>query len=287
MLRLMISEIRPLPVGAALQLALQPPAGAVRWRVLRKGTNDIGDQNDPNALLAYAGADTTIVDASPGLINQAPMFYKPFYWDGLAWTAGVSASGTPQATYEDQSTDVLGLVRDRLEEGLKVEVVRGFIRPPQEGAVQVLTVPPLTSEVDPPLVTVTLTNEDPGVRGIGELVDVDGIGEDGLWMETEGWLADVSLEVLGWSLNPEERKDLHTALRRIVVANLPVFYAAGMQQINFTAQYRDFLNGEYGPNNVFQVACSFTCQAPVRVTDRVAAITDVTVTQNADIAPIN
>ena len=46
-------------------------------------------------------------------------FYRPFYlsFAGI-WTPGPTAYGTPASIYEEHTTDVMSLVRDRLEAGL-------------------------------------------------------------------------------------------------------------------------------------------------------------------------
>jgi hypothetical protein len=64
------------------------------------------------------------------------------------------------------------------------------------------------------------------------------------------------------------------ALRRIIVANLPVFESFGWMTPNLTMQDDDFVNGEY-PAQIYQVMCTFTCVAPVRVSGDVPAISSV------------
>lgn len=282
----MISSVRPLYAGNALQVTLVPPAGAKLWRLLRKGADTFTGESDAQALVAYEGTERCVVDAAVGLINETPAFYRAYYWDGAAWTASATASGTPRASYQDASTDALSLVRDRLEAGLAVEVTRGTFNV-ERGYIQVLTAPPAADTVELPVVTVHLELEKPGVRGIGEMPAADEIdGVDGQWVEHEGWLADVRLEVVGWSLNPDERIELRKALRRIVVANLPVFDAAGMVEIEFQQRDVDAISGEFAAP-VYQSVGDFTCQAPVVVTDKVDPISDVITTTTAEVARIN
>lgn len=276
----MISEIRPLPVGAALQLSLQPIAGALAWRILRKGTDTFTGETDAAALVAYEGTDVTVIDAEPGLVNEQPIFYRPYYWTGAAWVAGLSASGTPLATYEDASTDVQSLVRNRIEEGLKVEIVRGTFALDGRG-ISVYTAPPTVDQTEMPVVTVHLDTDASGERFLGELIEPDQLAEDGEWFEQEGWLADVSLEIAGWCVNPDERKTMRESLRRIVVGNLPVFAAAGMTQIAFVQRDAEYLNGEFGAN-VFQTVGTFTCQAPVIVRNKQPSVTGAEVDVDAE-----
>lgn len=278
----MISSVRPLYAGNALQVTIAPPAGAMLWRVLRKGNDTFSGEEDPQALLVHEGTEHTVTDAAPGLVNEAPAFYKAYYWSGDAWAPSASASGTPIATYAEASTDALGLVRDRLEAGLQVEVARGRLRP-TAGYIQVLTAPPVAEEVELPVVTVHLESERPAERGLGELIAPDEFDDHtGKWIEHEGWLADVRLDVTAWSLNPDERMELRRAVRRIVVANLGIFDAAGLVEITIEQRDVDLLSGEFGAP-VYQAVTSFSCQAPVIVTSESNPIDDVVVNAIAEV----
>lgn len=278
MMQAMISMVQPLPIGNALRLFLQPPSGSVRWRVLRKATPDIDGVDDATALVAYEGTERLFMD-SMLLPNGEPAHYVPFYLDASnTWAAGPGASGTPAATYEDLSTDALNLVRDRLEAGLQVEVQRGNIVN-DLGYVQAFTAPPLADNVHFPVVTVHVESEQPSERFIGEDVmgdAFDAIGFD--WAESEGWIADVRLQIIGWCLNADERAELRRAIRRVVVGNLPVFSGHGLDQVTLQQSDVDAMNGEFGVPQMFQTINSFSCVAPVRVAGRVPAIRDVTVT---------
>ena len=275
----MITMVQPLNIGNALRLFIEPPADAVRWRVLRKGSDTFsGDPEDPSALVAYEGDERVVVDAAH-LQNEVMAFYRPFYlsFAGI-WTPGRTAYGTPASIYEEHTTDVMSLVRDRLEAGLKVEVERGSLVH-ELGYVQVYTAPPSQEQnLLFPLVTITLSSESSDVRAVGETIsgdEFDSIGFD--WSESEGWLASVQLEITGWSLNSDERIELRRAIRRVVLANLPVFAAHGIDQVNLSMSDNDAVNGEYGAP-VYQVMASFSCVAPVRVGGRVDAISEVTTT---------
>lgn len=261
----MIHMVQPLSVGNALRLYLEPPAGAVRWKILRKGADSFSGPADESGAVVYEGDERVVVDARY-LQNDVRAFYRPYYTaDGITWTAGPTASGTPAATYEEQTSDVLALLRERLESGLQVEVQRGNLVN-DLGYIQVYAAAPsLERDLTFPLVTLHLDNEDPSVRGIGESLgtdDFDAIGDG--WTESEGWLADVRISVIGWSLNADERIELRRAIRRIVVANLSVFASEGWQQVNLSLQDNDAISGEY-PAPIYQVVGSFTCLAPVVV----------------------
>lgn len=275
----MITLIQNLYAGNALRLFLEPPIGAVSWRVLRKGSDSFTDQNDATAFVAYEGDEKIVVDAE-SLNNEVMAFYRPFYYDGAAWTAGATASATPTATYEDSTTDVLSFMRDRVERGLLVEVQRQNLTN-DLGYIQVYTAPPsLERDLRFPLVTIHLDSESPGARGIGENIsgdEFDAIGFE--WNESEGWLAQVQLSIVGWSLNSDERIELRKALRRIVIANLPILASRGIDEVSLTQQDVDAVNGEFGAP-IYQVVSTFSCLAPVRVSERIQPITDVITTLN-------
>lgn len=274
----MISMVEPLHSGNALRLFLEPPTGAIEWKILCKGSGTFSGVNDPLARVAYQGSDTVIVDTT-ALQNEVMAFYCPFYTDdGETWTQGAVASGTPKADYADHTTDVLSHLRQRLEDGLKVECERGNFMT-ELGYIQVYTAPPaLEQNLRFPLVTVHLESEEPTDRGIGEMLDndeFDSIGGD--WRESEGWMSSVRISIVGWALNGDERIELRKAIRRIVIANLTVFEGFGWVQVSLSQQDMDSVNGEY-PSPIYQVMNTFSCVAPVRVGGSVGAITDVNVT---------
>lgn len=266
----MITMILPLAVGNALHLFLAPPAGATHWRVLRKGIPDIS-LNDPDAYVAYEGDIPAFIDAHY-LINEVPAFYQAFYFMGNGvWEKSNLVSGTPVSTYEDYSTDVIHLLRERLEVGLANEVKRN----PMFGGVQliqVLTAPPsLQNDLLFPLVTLTLENESPVERFIGEMGDEEYFDEKANeWVEVTGWLADVNVTITGWCLNPDERVALRNALRTVLIANFPVLAGQGVLLPSLTLNDSDAVSGEYDAP-LYLVNGDFSCQAPARVGLRAAA----------------
>lgn len=257
--------IQPMAIGNALQVFLTPPPGAEYWRVIRKGTDDISDINDQYAIAVYEGDERCFMDTE-SLTNELMAFYKPYYRINGQWVEGKGNHGTPRATYEDYSTEVLSLLRDRLEAGLKVEVERGNILN-DFGYVQVMTAPPnVKMPLAFPLVTVTLEDESPAVRALGEdIIDELYDPEDEAWADSDGWLANVRLNIVGWSLNPDERIELRKAIRRVIVGNLKVFASNGVILPNLSLTDTDAVNGEFGETPMYLVTGDFTCTAPVRV----------------------
>lgn len=272
----MIAMVQPLSAGNALRVFLQPPEKAVRWKVLRKTADTINAVNDPDAVVVYTGNDKSFVDTSL-LANNAVVFYRPFYTaNGIDWLAGISGYGTPSATYHDYTIDCLSFVRERIEAGLKVECERGNFQT-QLGYIQVYTAPPsLEQNLLFPLVTVTLDEENPENRAIGELVlpdEFDSIGND--WQEAQGWIAPTQISIVGWSLNSDERLELRKALRRVLISNLAVFAGKGFDQINVQFSDIDSLGAEYNVP-MYQVMAAFSCNAPVIVGNAVPANEDYT-----------
>lgn len=271
----MISMVQPIPSGNALRLFFEPPASAVQWRVLRKGSDTFSGPEDGSAIVAYQGNERVVVD-SAFLPNQQIAFYKPYYTaDGLAWTPGPTAHGTPDATYEEVTTDVLSFLRERLEAGLLTEVQRGSLVP-SAGYVPVFSATPsLERDLPFPLVTVHLEAEDPSAHAVGQdLVGdcYDAIGET--WEESEGWIASVRVTLIGWSMNSDERIEMRKCMRRIILANMPVFADKGWQQVELSLSDVDAVSGEY-PAHIFQVMGTFSCLAPVRVAADVGVIHQV------------
>ncbi len=277
----MISICQPISAGNAIRIFVEPPTGSLRWRVLRKASDTFGDQDDTSALNAYEGDEKVFID-SQSLQNEVGAFYKAYFFNGSAWSTAPSILTTPSATYEDHSTDTLDIVCDRLRAGLLVEVQRQNLLS-DLGYIQVYTAPPsMEKDLRFPLVTVSLSNECPYGRGIGEQLIEDELEDDGDWFESEGWLASVQLSVVGWSLNPDERREMRKALRRIVVANLPVFADHGMQHVELSQQDSDAVSGEYGAP-IYQVVSTFSCLAPVRVGSRASTVINVEVRGNSNV----
>lgn len=271
----MISLIHPLPAGNALRVFREVPAAASRCKLLRKVSDTFTGHDDPDAYLVSDSLERSVLDIV-SLKNGTLYHYRPYYFVDGTWSAGATMSATPAASYQDNGGDVLTLVRERLDLGLQEELARGALTH-EQGHIQVLTAPPIFDETAFPLVSVHLQNEQPGERGIGE-TPIDDVFDafSKKWVETEGWLARIQLTIMGWSLNPDERIEMRKALRRIVVANLPVFDFAGMIEVEFSQQdTEDF--GSYGVP-VYQVMCTLSCQAPVLVGSEVGVINEVIAT---------
>lgn len=268
----MISMVQKLPAGNALRIWMMPPQWATRIRLLRKETAAFAGFDDPEALCVADGLERTVTDIH-ALYNGVPVYYRAYYLVGSVWIETATVSATPAATFVDISVEPMAVVRDRLELGLQEYIRRGALQH-ERGYIPVLTASPQIEEVPLPLVTVHLAAESPDLRFVGELVANDVFsGDDNQWRSFEGGYSRTDLTVVGWSTNADERIALRNALKAVLLANLPVFDAAGLLQVswNFTDQ-EDFTT--YAAP-VYQAMCSFTCYAPSAVESADPAIRDV------------
>lgn len=286
----MISLLSPLPVGNAVRITLDGiPATATRWRLLRNVTGAFPAYNDPASIVVLdsnAGDPLQLVDFAAGLVNGTLTYYQVFYFDGAAWTsdANAPASCIPATTYRDESVDPQTIVRDRVALGLAAEIARNAITLPPDsgGTIEVLTAPPLFDSTRWPVVSVHLSSTAPVNRALGEIVANDEFDTStDLWDDSEGWHAKTQLTIVGWSLNPDERIVLRKAIMRIALANLPVFEAALLMQIELSQQDIEDFTTYQAP--VYETVCTFTCVNPLVINAPGAPITDVEVT----VIPIN
>ncbi len=270
--------IAPLAAGNAVSIKLNAPDGTQFLRVLRKVSTDgakFDSELDTAAVVVFEGTADEFIDTEC-LINGTTYLYGDFTYDGVAWSAGDTATATPAATYEDQSVDVMTFVRERISLGLANEIAQKRLFP-ETKVIEVLTAPPLFDRTRWPVVTVHLSSDGSAERGIGEEVSPDiysAVGSD--WTDLRGWLSHTSITVIGWSKNPDERIALRMALRRIVIANLQVFDSAAIQRIDFRQTDEDIMSGL--PVPVYQSIGTFTCFAPVAVGAQAGGISGVTMT---------
>lgn len=277
----MVVAVTPLSIGNALRITLAPPDGSELWNLLRNTTGVFAGPNDPAATLVAQSNEAVLYD-TVGLINGTQYFYQAYFWDGTEFnTDPIQGIGTPAFNYFDDSTDALTLLRDRLEVGVQNEVATGRLTPGPDakGVIKVLTAPPVFEDTRFPVVVVHLTSESPADHGIGEQIDKDVQAVSGQWNETEGWLAKTVISVVGWCLNPDERIAMRKALRRLVIGNLQVFYAAGLREVELSQEDTEAISGEFSAP-VYWASCSFSCLSPVVVGGQVDPVADITVTVN-------
>jgi len=271
----MISFVRALAAGQAVQVVLAPRAGADRWRLLRRLDADFADFDDPEALVVYEGRERLVLDLE-ALTNGVTYHYRAYDFMGGDpdnaddWLPSNAVSCVPGTTFRSISGDPLLSLRDRLEVGLREMVARGVLVH-QKNRIQVVLGPPALDTIVLPVVTLHLTNERPGERAIGDEIAPD-TKPDGIdrFDEHAGWLGHYEIAVVGWSTNADERHALRRALRDIVIANLPVFDGLGFLQVDFGQQDVEDFTSFNSP--MYQTLGQFTCLAPVIVDASVGVV---------------
>lgn len=269
-----ITYLMPIAAGNAVRVHYERPAGAIDCVLLRNTTGVFAGHNDPNSVLVAQDFGDMVVDAY-GLENGQAYHYQT-YWtpDGLVWTPETSGSVTPATNFLLNDVDPQIIVRDRLDLGMQALIASGGITHPN-GRIHVLTAPPLFEDVAFPAVTVHLTADRPGDRFVGE-----DLAENMPWDEFEGWLSSVTLSIVGWSLNPDERIVLRRAIKHVIQANLGLFDAYGLVQVDFSQTDSDDFQSFNAP--VYQTVGTFSClvQADVHASQSLL-ISAVPVTVNA------
>lgn len=243
--------------------------------MLRRPVDSFAGPDDPAAfLVADDFTQDGLLDVI-GLVNGTTYFYRIFYRGrDDAWLPKVhSASATPQATYQGDGTDPTGFIRQRVEAGIAVEVRRKALHPsPQgNGKIEVLSAPfALGEKTQFPCVSVHHDSNAPDIRAIGNVLAPDERLRGGGWREHRGWLSRMHIGIVGVTTNPIERHSLHQALDRIVKANLPIFYAQGMDLIDFSQQQRED-TASYNVPLYFTVG-TFSCIAPSWISENFGEI---------------
>ena len=265
--------ITKVPAGNALRVFMQPPDGTTSIKLLRKVSDTFTGHSDPDAFVVSQTQELSVVDDG-GLVNGVTYYYRAYYYNlALAsWQQSNSQSMAPAYNYSDATPDVMSVVAQRIAEGLRIEIERGTLVH-ADGAIPVFTAPPAYGAASWPIVSVHLEDEDQSQRFLGEQMGNPEVLDDGTWEDAEGWMAGVKLAVIAWSLNSDERVELRKALRRIVMANLPVFEAHGFINIGFSQ--RDMEDFEHYNAPVYQSMCSFSCLAPVAITTDTGVIREV------------
>lgn len=271
----MISFIQPIPIGNALRIFITPVFGAKKWRVLRNASGVFTGYNDAGASIVYEGIERVVLDTQ-ALTNGQTYHYGLFWFNGTVWAADGGMAGIPVASFIQTGTDVLTVVRDRLELGLHEVVARGQLHH-QQGHVQVLTAPPLFEDTLWPVVTCHLQSDQSAERAVGEQIQPQYFNDvTGLWGSSEGMFTRVQLLVVAWCLNPDERNLLRRAIKGVLIGNLPIFDDAGMFQVDISQTDTEDFQSFGAP--VYQSMTTLTCIAPALVSGTDRAIVDTVVT---------
>lgn len=248
-------------------------------RLLRKVVDEFFGVNDPAAVVIYDGAVSRSVLDWHGLVDGQTYYYAVYWKVGNTWLADDTVAVVPNHTDTDLSVDVLSVVRERLDAGLRNAVAAGELKG-EQGRIMVLTAPPTYDNVGWPVVTVHVNSDSSDQRAVGEGIARDEFrAEPWDWYGGEGWLSRWSVAIIGWSLNPDERIALRKIIKRIVVGNLAVFDDAGMLQIDL--QQQDIEEFERYSAPVYQSVGTLTCLAPTFDAAAEVAIREVVTTVTA------
>lgn len=268
----MIAMIHKIPAGNGLKIILMPPAGTVRIRLLRRDDGLFSGHNDAQALLIHEGMDKYVVDTA-ALYNGHTVYYCVYYFDGTIWTAGSVVSAMPEANFVDVSADALSIVRNRLALGMQVYVERGQLLP-SAGKIPVMTASPLAEQTPMPIITIHLANDSSEHRFIGDMITNDLFDADEWeWHSHDGYYSRVQLTIIAWCLNSDERIVLRNAMKAVLIANMTVFDAAGLMQVDLQFSDQEDFVSYAAP--IYQAVCNFTCYAPAAVDSVDPAIRDV------------
>ena len=273
----MIIFASPLPCGNAAKLVLRPPDNALAWRVLRRTDGAFTGPDDPEASHYEGDPSERLLVDYVGLTNGTTYVYRVYYrYAGDIWAEnGQDATITPQANYEGDTPDPQDVLIDRIGAGLEVEVARGMVHPPHGAArIDVLRAFNVFEQSRLPCVTVEFVSSETQDRAIGEQWGPDD-DQGATWREWDGWKRHVTLAVAAWTLNADERVALRQALERIFLANLPVFDAAGLYNID--VQWQDVWDDLQYDAPVYSAVATVTLTALSRVGAAVGKIADVQV----------
>ncbi|MDR0529448.1 MAG: hypothetical protein LBG69_07570 [Zoogloeaceae bacterium] len=228
------------------------------------------DPADTETKLIYEGDPISGLTDYVAIDNRRPYFYGAFYRVADSWSGGSVKSVTPSFLFRDMSSDVVGIVRDRLELGLRSYVERGEILHPS-GGIPVLIASPLLEETTLPVVTVHLQSDAEEQDFIGGDLGLSAYeAEDDVWRDVEGYLSRYRLTIIAWSLNADERLAMRRAVKAVLLANWVVFDAAEMKEISMTFSDHEDFQSYAAP--VYQAHCDFTCLAPSAVETDVPSV---------------
>lgn len=250
---------------------------------MRNSVDVFPDQD--SGVIVYEGNFRSFVDIA-GIENDDLLYYRPFYWDGSAWTAGATRSVTPSLRIVDRSVDVISLVRDRLDQGLNSLLRRGDLKHPN-GVIPVLTASPQIEETSFPVVTVQLQNDSDAQHFIGDQFCPPIENADFTVTDTDGYFSDITIDVVSWHKNGDERKLYRRALKSILLGNIDVFTDAEMQEFHY--RYADAEDFQTYPMPVYMCQCTLTCIAPSAIVSTSDAIVDVVASVNPiiNLIPLN
>mgnify|MGYP003964419849 FL=1 len=272
-----LSLVKSYPVGNAIQIIFRPVLGASKSRLLRKQGFAAAAWNDPSATLIHEGTGPVVIDTD-GIVNGDTYIYRLFSLVRGDWVEdGSSLNGTAECLFDDESADVLTIIRDRLFLGFASLISNGVLTP-DSGAISVLTAPPIVPEVQMPVVTVHVRSDSSDEFGIGDEFLADSRMEDGSWVEYPGFLSRYSIEIVCWSLNPDERIQMRQLIKALLLSNFSIFDNYGIVEINMS--HSDSEDFESYSSPVYQVVTTLSCLAPALIAGYVSQVSKVEMIPN-------
>lgn len=254
-------------------------------RVLRRTDDAFTGPEDPGAVRYDGGPETDLVVDYAALVNGTPYSYRVYYQGAAGtWIEGNAVAVVPEASYAGDTPDPQEVLIERIDAGLAVEVSRGAVHPPHGAArIEVLRAFNVFEQSRLPCVTVEFVSSETQDRAIGEQWGPDD-DEGANWREFDGWKRHVTLAVAAWTLNADERVALRQALERIFLANLPVFDAAGLYNID--VQWQDVWDDLQYDAPVYSAVATVTLTALSRVGTAVGKIAEVHVAPSCERGPV-
>lgn len=224
-----ISMIRPAYAGNAIRIYLAVPSGADRWRLLRRTDEAFTGHDDPSAVTVYDGNDEPycVLDVN-FLKNGSTYFYQLFWRIGGSWVAGTVRSAVCEYRAIDGGEDPQLFMRDRLDMGLNELVRQGRLVHPN-GRIPVTIAPPTFDGTVFPVVVVQFASGASQEYGVGNDFGRVPVDDGARWQIDKGWLSNVQLSIVAWSLNPDERNQLRRAVEFVILSNIGIFENYGMQ----------------------------------------------------------
>lgn len=272
----MIAMVHAPSVGNALRVVLMPPQGVARIVLLRKDADTFAGHDDPDALVIHDGPVVRAVLDTTGLYNGVPVFYRAYYLIGGAWLPTASVRGVPAASFADVSIDPLTIVRNRLDLGLRVYLERGLFSHPM-GHIPVMTASPLMEEIPLPVVTIHVASDSSDQRFIGDIVSREVFNPDAFeWSGFDGWYSRVTLTLVAYCLNADERIALRNAMKTVLMSNMAVFDAEGLMQVDMQFSDQEDFVSYAAP--IYMAVCNFSCYAPSAVESVDPAVRNVLLT---------
>lgn len=282
----MIALIEALSAGNAVRLILSPPPGAADWRILRRTSDTITGPDDAGAVRVADWCRAEVWLDDEGLVNGTRVFYRVFYRNAAGapiTPAPDSVSVIPAHTARSPEITPLRVIRQRIEAGLAAAVADGRLKPPS-GRVPIVIAPMMEREkIRLPVVSIHMESDRPMERAVAEYIASDELADGDIDI-TEGWLSEVTINIVGVSLNPDERVSLGEVLKHIILANLPIFSAYNIIRPAMTLTHSELVPEEKAAP-LYVAAGTFTCIAPSTVTATGPAVTGITLAVNLEDTP--